>query len=196
LNRVKNGNFDGGRTGWVEVSTAGNTLLCTSTGCGAAVAPRSPRYLGWLGGDNNETAQISQRIALPPGQLLRLSFSYRIKSADSCGYDYGYVRLTADGVTRTLKTYGLCSTRNTPAWTNGQIDLSAYAGKTVTLIFRVATDATYVSNFFIDDVAIVNGLTCLNPAAPVSAESGPGVDTTFSAQDKPAWPAGAARSRQ
>ena len=77
------------------------------------MTPRTPRYLAWLGGDNSETSQISQRIALPAGQLLRLSYWYRVKSADMCDYDYGYIRLTVNGVTRTLKTHALCTSRNT-----------------------------------------------------------------------------------
>ncbi|MBK8045774.1 MAG: immune inhibitor A [Anaerolineales bacterium] len=193
---MNNGNFDSGRTAWRESTAVNNKLICTSTSCGTAINPHTQRYLAWLGGDNSETSQISQRIRLPAEPVLRLSYWYRVKSTDMCNYDYANLRLTVDGITRTLKTYNLCASRNTSTWVNAQIDLSAYAGKTVDLIFRVRNDATAVSSFFVDDVAIVNPIVCQSSAAPLRADNGPGVDSAPSAQTMPAVPASAAQSQQ
>ena len=54
-----------------------------------------------------------------------------------------------------VKSFELCQNKNTGDWTLETIDLSAYAGQTVTLRFRTPLNATGKSNFFLDDVAFV-----------------------------------------
>ncbi|MFN2139673.1 MAG: hypothetical protein ACK2U5_04280, partial [Candidatus Promineifilaceae bacterium] len=45
----------------------------------------------------------------------------------------------------------------TEGWVLREVDLSAYAGKTVLLTFFAETDSSLNSNFFVDDVAIKEG---------------------------------------
>ena len=39
-----------------------------------------------------------------------------------------------------LASLALCESANTPAWMAGIVDLSAYAGQTITITFQVTTD--------------------------------------------------------
>ncbi len=110
---------------------------------------RTGSWRAWLGGANSETAEISQSYTVPAGGAT-LTYWYRISSTDSCGYDYGYVRVN----TTNVKTYNLCSTSATSTYVQGSVNLAAYAGQTVSLKFRATTDSSYSSSFYVDDVAV------------------------------------------
>ena len=180
-NRLANANFDQGRTAWAESSSRGYVLICTAANCGTApAAPRSPAYDAWLAGGNSETSEVRQTVTLPAGQGATLSYWYQVKSSDSCGYDYGYARLIVDGQTVTLRTHNLCSSNATSTWANAQVNVSQYAGKTVTVVFRATTDVSYVSSFLVDDTALLTGTSCTAAAdtgvpaeAPAALEAKP-----------------------
>lgn len=167
--KVVNGGFEAGPTGWNQSSTGGYPLICSTTSCGVTLIPRSGSWLAWLGGADNETSVLSQaNITLPIGQKATLRYWYRLESNDVCGYDYGYVQVQMGATRKTLKTYRLCASRNTNGWGQGSIKLDAYAGKTIRLIFRVQTDSSLVSSFFVDDVSLLAGNAC--PAAVGATE--------------------------
>ncbi len=164
-NLLKNGGFESGAVNWTQSSTKGYALICTSTSCGAApTTAHSGSYFAWLAGANSEASQISQAVTLPPGQKTTLAFWNRIISTDTCGYDYGYVRVVANGTTTNVKTFNLCSSTQTSGWVKNTVDLSGYAGQTVTLVFRATADATQISSFFVDDANLVSGSTCVAAA--------------------------------
>ena len=164
-NQLINGDFEQGRTVWIESSAKGYPLICTATSCGSAsVGPRKGSYFAWLGGADAETAELRQSLALPAGQTASLSFWYQSRSSDYCGYDYAYVNVMAGGVTKTLKRISLCSQANTTGWVNLRLSLNAYAGKTITLILRTVTDSSLVSNWFVDDVSVTQSASCVTGA--------------------------------
>lgn len=168
VNLLLNGNFEQGRQVWVETSALGYPLICTATSCGSStVLPRSGSYLAWLGGADAETAELRQSLTLPAGQPAILSFWRQIRSSDTCGYDYAYVNVTAAGVTKTLAKINLCSTTQTTGWVNQRLNLSAYAGKAITLAFRITTDDSLVSNWFVDDVLVVPSASCVTSKAGI-----------------------------
>ncbi|MBU0511304.1 MAG: hypothetical protein KJ638_06330, partial [Chloroflexi bacterium] len=161
---VPNGNFELGRgVDWYESSSHGWPLVLQSGDL--IVTPRSGNWAAWLGGDDNETSRIYQQVTIPTNNHF-LSFWYRIGSQDTyCGYDYGYVKINGTGVWQA----DLCTNTVTPAWTQRSIDLSAYAGQSVTLEFRVETDSSFNSNLFIDDVSFAASALLHNePATPPS----------------------------
>lgn len=167
--KVSNGNFEAGPTGWNQSSTGGHPLICDTTRCGLVPSPHSGRWLAWLGGANNETSVLSQaNITLPAGQKATLRYWYYLESSDVCGYDYGYVQVGTGTSMKTLKTYRLCAPTNTNGWMRGAITLDAYAGKTIRLLFKARTDFSLISNFFVDDVSLLAGNAC--PAAADAAE--------------------------
>jgi len=123
--------------------------------------PHGGTWATWLAGANSETAQVSQVISLPAATNSVLSYWYWLDSSDFCNYDYGYVRLIVGGSTIQLKRYNLCASTRTNGWVREQIDVSQYAGKTVTLVFRATTDYSYPSDFFVDDVSVLSGNACV-----------------------------------
>jgi hypothetical protein len=182
-NRIANPGFESGVANWTRSSSTGKQLICSNSTCPGMVVPHAGSYLAWLGRNTDlEVSQItnSPAFALPAGATARLSFWYAIDSTDICGWDYGYVRVTANGVTTTIKTFNLCYENNSSAWQRIQINLSAYAGKTITVSFRTVNDSSWPSNFYVDNVQVVNTAACLLPAAeegPVEEpENGSGED--------------------
>jgi hypothetical protein len=196
-NQLANGGFEQGRTVWAESSVGGYALICTATSCGASIPPHAGSYLSWLGGANSETSEVRQTLTLPAGKPAYLAFQYQILSNDYCGYDYGYVQVIDGGVTRTLKRYNLCTTAKTAVWTGAQFDLSAYAGRAITVIFRAKTDASYSSSFFVDSAALTQASVCAAGVNGVEAwESVEVVEEAVSAEVKPVTPADAEASER
>ncbi|MCX7683628.1 MAG: immune inhibitor A [Anaerolineae bacterium] len=147
---IINGDFESGRTGWVEYSLNGWPLILHRDDL--PVDPHSGNWAVWLGGDYNEIAYISQTVSIPTASVL--TFWEWIGSEDLCGYDFARVRINNTNVA----TINLCEEYNTNGWVNRTVDLSTYAGQTVSLQIRVETDSSLNSNYFVDDVAL-SGLT-------------------------------------
>jgi hypothetical protein len=111
------------------------------------------------------------------------------------------MRVIDGTLVRTVKRHDLCTTNSTNGYVRTQLDLSSYAGKTVTLSFRAVTDSSLVSSLFIDDVALWSGDSCATASAAMAApldEAGveaaadmPGEDVAPSAAPKPQVAAGA-----
>jgi subtilisin family serine protease len=200
-NLVKNGNFDAGRVNWTEASVKGFKLICSAGTCSGVAAPRSGAYLSWLGGSDSEQSEIRQQVAIPAGKKATLIYYSRTSSNDYCFYDFGYMRVIDGTLVRTVKRHDLCTTNSTNGYVRTQLDLSSYAGKTVTLSFRAVTDSSLVSSLFIDDVALWSGDSCATASAAMAApldEAGveaaadmPGEDVAPSAAPKPQVAAGA-----
>ncbi len=141
-----NGNFESGRNvGWGESSSHNYALVMTGVG-------QNTTWGAWLGGANAEISEITQNYTVPAAGG-SLSYAYKITSTDSCGYDYGYVKVHNTN----LKTYNLCSSNATSGFVQGSASLSAYAGQTVTLKFRATTDVSLTSSFYIDNVTFAAG---------------------------------------
>ncbi len=202
-NRLANPGFELGRTTWVESSRLGFPLICTSTSCGSSgVAPRQGIYLAWLAGANSETSVLKQAVTLPAGKPAYLTFWHQVRSGDYCGYDKAYVQVQVGTTTTTVKTINLCATTVTAGWVKNQVDLSVYAGKTITVAFRAATDSSLSSSWYLDDTALTDSLTCAgkfggetllpgDSAAPAEASSAVDIDMAPSSAPKPTAPAGA-----
>ncbi len=174
-NAIANPGFEQGRTLWTETSSLGNALICTGTSCGASpVLPRQGSWLAWLGGVNRETDELRQTLTLPAGKPAYLTFWQQIKSSDACGRDKAYVQVKSGNATKTLATINLCSTTRTSAWVKNQIDLNGYAGKTITLIFRTVTNASVVSSWTLDDVALTQSQICATRYGSLDSPAGIG----------------------
>ena len=60
-----------------------------------------------------------------------------------------------------IDVYDLCSSANTGGWVKHVVNLSAYAGKSVSMQIRVETDDSLNSNLFVDDVAFQTSASSL-----------------------------------
>jgi hypothetical protein len=98
----------------------------------------------------NSPLTMVNPVMIPDGHAARLSF--RSYEDIEQNWDFGYVEVSADGGPfKTLATYtGVFSGERT-------IDLSAYAGQTITLRFRLTSDLITLTGqlgWFIDDINI------------------------------------------
>jgi len=67
-----------------------------------------------------------------------------------------------------VDVYDLCSSQNTNGWVKHVVNLSAYAGQSVTLQIRVETDGSDNSNLFVDDVAFQASPAVVENSIPLS----------------------------
>ncbi len=188
--RVTNGNFEAGRTSWLESSARGYALICNDGSCAAAPAgPSGGVWRAWLGGSNRETAELRQTLSLPAGQGATLSYAYWLTSTDYCGYDFATISISEGATTAQLRKYSLCRSNKAPGWRKATIDLSAWAGKTVTLQVRVTTDSSYSSQFFVDDLSIKAGSSCALSGSDAAAGFALELETVSELAAEPGKPA-------
>jgi hypothetical protein len=146
LVNIANGDFEAGNDGsWTVYSKLVRSLILHADF--TTIKPHSGDYLAWLGGEDGETARLTQSVTIPPSHPY-IHFWYIIDSSDTCDNDYARVKINGG----TFTVLDLCSPRNTDGWASTVLNLSVYAGETVTLQFEVTTDTSYVSNFYLDDV--------------------------------------------
>ena len=145
---VTNGGFESGSTGW-----NGDTWTINSDSYAAASGSNNLWLVGY---GNSRTEQVQQRLTIPSGAS-SLDFKLRVDSAENTSYsryDTLQVRLL-DSSGYVLKTLGSYSNLDeSSSYRAKSLDLSAYAGRTVTLQFTATEDYSAQTSFLIDDVAI------------------------------------------
>ena len=165
-NLLDNGDFEQGATGWAQSSSRGVPIILHISEEEDMVV-HGGEWGAWLGGLNNESAFISQEVTVPADQPY-LAFYYRINSGDICGFDYGRVLIN----TEVVKSYNLCQSGNMADFGRNVINLTTYAGQTVTLKFQSTSDGSGISNLFVDDVSFVNSAAAETPDAGAPDASG------------------------
>jgi hypothetical protein len=148
--------------GWQESSTNALPIVWNPSAHNGFPAPaHGGSWMAYLGDDNNETSRVWQSVTIAANT--HMSFWYWINSEDICVTDHGYVLFN----TTILQTWDLgCS--NTGGWVQTTLDLSAYAGQTGDLEFRVVTDTQLFSGLLIDDVFFYDAFTDVSLSDPFS----------------------------
>jgi bacillopeptidase F (M6 metalloprotease family) len=103
-----------------------------------------------MGGLPNEVSTVSQVVTIPTANPTLTYWIWLASEETTCGNDTG--KVTVNGAT--VEGFTLCESTNTDEWVQHTINLSSYAGMTVTLGFNATVNATNNSNFFLDDVVI------------------------------------------
>jgi hypothetical protein len=165
---IPNGDFESGAVSWSEYSSHGWDLI----GEWSLVTGHSGTWYTWLGGEYDDTSYIDQVLTVS-ASCPYLVFYHYIASQDSCGLDNGYVRINETAV----ETIQLCSTNSTGGWVKKSIDLSSYADQSVSIQFRVETDSSLNSNWFIDDVSFQASPSACLVAEPVPLKVDSGAQT-------------------
>lgn len=154
---VGNPGFESGSTPW----TASSGVI----GAGTTAEPaRSGTYRARLDGyGTTHTDTLTQSVTLPADcTTASLSFWLHIDTRESGSTVYDRLTVALGGTT--LATY----TNAQPAagYQQRTLDVSAYAGRTVTLSFTGTEDSSLATNFVLDDVALnVSGGTTPPPSA-------------------------------
>jgi len=149
--RVTNGGFESGTTGWAGTTGAIGTFSGQSAYEGSRFA--------WLGGNGRTSAEtLTQDVAIPAAATAAtLTFALHIDTAEtgSTAYDKLVVTVknTSGTVLGTLATYS-----NANAAAGYQVrtfSLLAWKGQTVRLSFAMTEDASLQTSFVVDKVSVV-----------------------------------------
>ncbi len=140
--RVTNGSFESGNASW-------------SLGSGASVVT-TRAYSGThsllVGGTTSSTQSATQQVTVPTtGSSQTLTFRTYITTSESGSTAYDKLNIQVNGTT--LKAYSNASTKG--SWFTTSLDLSAYAGQTVTLKFQAVDDYTLPTSFYVDVVSVL-----------------------------------------
>ncbi|MFJ4191919.1 putative Ig domain-containing protein [Kitasatospora sp. NPDC089509] len=138
----------GSTTGWTETNTSGTSTINS----GSNEPPHSGSYDVWLDGyGSTNTDTLAQTVTLPTGcSSYTFSFWLHIDTAEPTTSAYDKLTVTANGTT--LATYS--NVNAATGYQQHSLDLSGYAGQTVTLKFTGAEDYTKQTSFVLDDTAV------------------------------------------
>jgi hypothetical protein len=178
---VNNGSFENGFAGWQIGSqlTPPATLLPSlsttyaSQGVQSALLGDTNYVTDCPGHEPIGAVYVAQLVGVPPASTVTLAFDYRIFTQDDLAngdsFDV-YVNQIVDDATHHLYTDGntnpaITGCQNPPTdifggWKTGTVDLTQFAGQTITLYFAEQNrldgfDVTYV---YLDNVRISSGL--------------------------------------
>jgi hypothetical protein len=128
--------------------TTSSGVISTSS---SGEAPHSGTYLAYLDGYGSaHTDTVSQSVTIPAGCHASLSYWLHIDTAETSSTAYD--KLTVKAGSTTLASYS-----NVDAATGYQqrtVDVSAFAGQTVTLTFTGTEDSSLQTSFCLDDTAL------------------------------------------
>ncbi|MGC0317142.1 putative Ig domain-containing protein [Kitasatospora acidiphila] len=140
---IGNGGFESGTSPW----TASSGVITNSTG----EAAHGGSYYAWLDGyGTTHTDTLSQQVTIPANCKGAFTFYLHIDTAETGTTAYDTLKLTANGTQ--LKTWS--NVNAATGYTQQSVDLSAYAGQTVTLQFTGTEDSSNQTSFVIDDAAL------------------------------------------
>ncbi|WP_409484820.1 trypsin-like serine protease [Arsenicicoccus dermatophilus] len=142
-NAVVNGGFESGQTGW----TGSTGPITDNTGRKA----RTGTWKLWLGGNGKTTSEYAQQTITVPTGTPTLTYWIAIDTAETSSYSkYDKATVSIDGTT--VASYSNLDKTN--GYVTKTVDLTAYAGKTVTLKFAATEDSVNQTSFVIDDVTV------------------------------------------
>jgi len=138
-------------TGWVAKSNGQYAMLST-------VQAHSGVRAAYLAGADNADDLLSTKLSLPiTAQSITLNFWWKVNSEDEGDINDRLTVFVADssGKTQTaLLTLASDSASN--RWQQSSLELTPWAGDSILLQFSAQTDETSITDFFIDDVTVIN----------------------------------------
>lgn len=109
----------------------------------------------YLGGADRATDRLSTTLAVPANDSTILRFWWQMRTDDTRTGNDGLSVLITDAAGAPLRTlFTITDANSVGKWQQAGMDLSAFAGQTVQLHFLAQTDATLVTDFFVDDVSV------------------------------------------
>ena len=186
---INDGSFELGPFGgaWTETSTNFGTPICDTGTCGSGggSGPRTGTYWTWFGGftGGTESGSVSQSVILPDGSDCELQFYLELPVCDTAT---DFMRVLVDGV-EVYRIDGGDALCGTLGYSLQTVDLSSFAdGAPHTITFESTTVAAGggATNFFLDDVALVEQLATCSwlSATPSAGSTPPGGSSAVSVQ--------------
>ncbi|MFF4975490.1 hydrolase [Streptomyces sp. NPDC001083] len=147
---LANPGFESGSSSW----TASSGVITNSSG----EAARTGSYKAWMDGYGSaHTDTLAQTVTVPSGCAATLNFYLHVDTAEtttSTAYDTlkAQVLNSSGTVLSTLATYSNLNAAS--GYTLRSLNLSAYAGQTVTVKFTGTEGSTLQTSFVLDDTAL------------------------------------------
>ncbi|MFG3229289.1 M1 family aminopeptidase [Kitasatospora sp. NPDC048194] len=164
---VTNGGFESGGSPW----TADSGTITSDSGQSA----HSGNSYAWLDGyGSTHTETLSQSVTLPTGcSTATLRFWLHVDTAETTTSS-AYDKLTVKLGGTTLATYSNLDAA--AGYVQKSIDVSAFAGQTVTLAFTGTEDSSLQTSFVLDDIAldVSGGTTPPQPGDATRTPAAPG----------------------
>ena len=157
---ISNGGFENGAdpTPWTSSPAGVVTTTGTPTGTWKAL----------LGGQGtNTTETLSQVVTIPANCTATLSYFLKVTTSEGPGTPYDYFRVQVGGVTVGPEFSNVASGT---VYVQRTLDLSAYAGQTITLTFLSDEDSSLQTSFWLDDVSL--DTAAVAPASYVDTVNG------------------------
>lgn len=143
--KLGNPGFENGTSPWTMSSGVAST---SSNG----EAPHSGSYLAYLDGyGSSHTDTVSQSVSIPAGCHATLTYYLHIDTAETTTTT-AYDKLTVKAGSTTLASYSNLNQAN--GYQLRTVDMSAFAGQTVTLTFTGTEDSSLQTSFCLDDTAL------------------------------------------
>ncbi|GAA2695381.1 MULTISPECIES: M20/M25/M40 family metallo-hydrolase [Streptomyces] len=142
--KIVNGGFEDGTSPWTgDTRTIGQY--------DGQVAHSGTRY-SWLGGwGTTSNESIGQTVTVPEGcAAVKLDYYLHIDTKETTNTPYDTLRVQVDGTTVSTKSNADAAS----GYVRQSLDLSAYAGRQVTVTFESTEDAYLQTSFVIDDVTV------------------------------------------
>ncbi|MFI1659885.1 M4 family metallopeptidase [Streptomyces sp. NPDC020472] len=138
-----NPGFESGNTAWTATAGVIDNDIKTQ--------PRNGTWKAWMGGyGQTHTDTLSQTVTIPAGCPATLTYWLHINTDEIMNTVYDTMKVQANGTT--LATYSNLS-KNTD-YAQKTLDLSAFAGQSVTLKFTASEDYGFQTSFLLDDVTL------------------------------------------
>lgn len=155
-NILLNSGFESGPVSWVDQTSNGYPVITSYLN----PTTTANNWYAWLCGYNNCADTIYQDITVPAdAQNAHVQFNYWIESDETSSftaYDSMSVRIYSPANSSTYQSWSLSNLNTTAGWVQSpQYDVSAYKGQTIRLQFSATTDASFITNFFVDDVNLM-----------------------------------------
>ncbi|TQJ90966.1 M1 family aminopeptidase [Streptomyces sp. SLBN-31] len=169
---VANGGFESGTSPWTQSSTSVITSRSGET-------PHGGTSYAWLDGTGaTHTDTLSQSVTIPSGcSTATLSFWLHIDTTETTS-STAYDKLTAKIGGTALATYSNLD-KNT-GYVKKTLDVSSFAGQTVSLAFTGTEDSSLQTSFVLDDVALDTSGGTTPPADSTRTPAAPSYTVSLS----------------
>lgn len=153
-----NGGFEAGLAPWVAFTTGDDPLDYSAGDPTVEITPFAGQRMGWLGGVPSEVNRLSQEVALPANATsVTLGGAVRIQIFEPHALiDFLRGSLVAPG--QRIPIFERNNGDATEDWVTlsaPPIDISAFAGQTLTLELESEIGVGPGTNFFLDDVSLI-----------------------------------------
>ena len=139
---IKNPGLESGSTSWSATAGVINTN---------GTYARSGRGYAWLDGyGTTHTDTLSQAVTIPAGCHATLTYYLRISSSDTGSVAHDVLTVTAGSTA----VQSFSNLNRGSGYVLQTVNLSAFAGQTVTLKWTGAENSSIATSFFVDDTAL------------------------------------------